>query len=149
MNKLTAVKPTKQDDQIIKAAVDAVRSVQDRFIAANKGTVCYAPHVTINLKGEDVFFTLTMSGTVCTSPAVGHTLGEAMESLCSNPDAGFLRRRANTLMQKARELEHEADVLEGVVSQPVPTMCDPAEPSVCGYTAPACSNTAGTEGGAE
>lgn len=117
MNKLAAVKTTKQDNMIIKAAVDAIRSVSLRFHEANKKTNGAHPHILLQVNDTDALFTVQLIG--CTqSPASGRTLDEAFESLCANQDAEFLRRRAKTLMDKAQELMDEAAQMDGATPNP-------------------------------
>lgn len=112
MKKLTAVKATNQDNQIISAAVDAIRSVLERFHEANK-SIGFAPRAMLQVSVIDSRFSLTLEGSA-RSPANGRTIDEAMETLCSNPDAAFLRQRAAMLTDKAEELHREADRLEGI-----------------------------------
>jgi hypothetical protein len=142
MKKLTAVKATNQDNQIINAAVDAIRSVLERFHEANK-TIGFAPRAMLQVSVIDSRCTLTLEGST-RSPANGHTIDEAMEFLCSNPDAEFLRGRAKLLMDKAQEILAEAYKLEGIepqyaVAQAVGTV----------EAAKAAADETGTEGGAE
>ena len=53
MNKLVAVKATKQDNMCIKAAVDVIRSVMARFHEANKKTNGTAPHMILQVNDTD------------------------------------------------------------------------------------------------
>jgi len=122
MNKLVAVKATKQDNMCIKAAVDVIRSVMARFHEANKKTNGTAPHMILQVNDTDALFTIQLSG--CPqSPASGRTFDEAFETLCSNPDAAFLRNRAKTLMDKAQDLLAEACKMEGATPQPTAQDC--------------------------
>ena len=117
---------------IIKAAVDAIRSVSLRFHEANKKTNGAHPHILLQVNDSDALFTIQLSG--CPqSPASGRTLDEAFESLCANQDAEFLRRRAKTLFNKGEELMVEAYKLDGLVPR----------------LAHIAAETAGTEGTAE
>lgn len=113
MKKLTVIKATTQDTQIIKASVDAIRSVIVRFDKAN-AECPVSPRVLLQISASEERFTVTLEGCP-SSPATGHTIDEALENLVKNPDAAFLRNRAKTLMDKAAELQAEADQLEGIV----------------------------------
>jgi len=142
MNKLAAVKTTKQDNMIIKAAVDAIRSVSLRFHEANKKTNGAHPHILLQVNDTDALLTVQLSG--CTqSPASGRTIDEAFESLCANQDAEFLRRRAQTLQDKAAELIAEAYKLEGA------TPHSAAKPTQQDRETVAAGLNAMTEGGAK
>jgi hypothetical protein len=115
MSKLTAVKATEQESQCIATAIDAVRNVLARFVEQNKidEKPYMGPGVIIRTSDTAPRFTLVLEGHPA-SPAVGRTIDEAIEYLCSTPDASFLRRRAQQLLEKAREFEAEADAMEGI-----------------------------------
>jgi hypothetical protein len=116
MSRLKAVKATEQEQQSIATAIEAVRNVLARFARKNlqeKNSLFYLPCAIIRTSDGAPRFTVVMEGHPA-SPAVGHTLDEAIENLCASPDASFLRRRAETLMEKARELNREADAMEGI-----------------------------------
>lgn len=142
MNKLVAVKVTKQDSMIIKAAVDAIRSVSLRFDEANKKIPHTSPHILLQINHTDELFTIQLNG--CTqSPASGRTLDEAFESLTNNPDAALLRKRAQTLMDKAQELMDEAAKMDGA------TPHSAAKPTAQDCATVAAGLASITEGGAE
>ena len=148
MNKLTAVKTTNQDEQIIKAAVDAVRSVSLRFHEANKKTNGMHPHILLQVNASDALFTVQLSG--CTqSPASGRTLDEAFESLCANQDAEFLRSRAKMLFNKGEELMVEAYKLDGLVPRSFEKPDLNATANGAGTVEVINATAAATEGGAE
>jgi hypothetical protein len=116
MSRLTTVKTTEQEQQSIATAIDAVRDVVARFAKQNgkdKNSPFFLPSCIIRTSDTAPRFTVVLEGHPA-SPAIGHTLDEAFENLCASPDAAFLRRRAQQLLEKARELEAEADAMEGI-----------------------------------